>query len=117
VTAIAKSYNSTLKTFTVSFEGEYDEAPLAKLVADRYNTVHHEIRISFDHLKNDVEQILANYGEPFMDSSAIPSYYVAGKQKNTLQSFLTGMEEMKYLVVTGAIYLLRNTISLNPVSW
>ena len=40
VTAIAKEYNSTLKTFTVSFDGEYDEAPLAKLVADRYQTDH-----------------------------------------------------------------------------
>jgi asparagine synthase (glutamine-hydrolysing) len=90
VTAIAKSYNSTLKTFTVSFEGEYDEAPLAKLVADRYNTVHHEIRISFDHLKNDVEQILANYGEPFMDSSAIPSYYVSREAKKHLTVILNG---------------------------
>jgi asparagine synthase (glutamine-hydrolysing) len=35
VTAIAKQYNSTLKTFTVSFDGEYDEAPLAKLVAEK----------------------------------------------------------------------------------
>ena len=40
-----KQYNSTLKTFTVSFDGEYDEAPLAKLVADQYQTKHHEIHI------------------------------------------------------------------------
>jgi asparagine synthase (glutamine-hydrolysing) len=26
---------------------------------------------------NDVERILCNYGEPFFDSSAIPSYYVS----------------------------------------
>ena len=50
VTAIAKQYNSSLKTFTVSFDGEYDEAPLAKLVAEKYKTDHHEIKISFDHL-------------------------------------------------------------------
>ncbi|MEK7224235.1 MAG: asparagine synthase (glutamine-hydrolyzing), partial [Bacteroidota bacterium] len=65
VTAIAKQYNSSLKTFTVSFDGEYDEAPLAKLVADRYKTDHHEIKISFDNLANDIEKILMNYGEPF----------------------------------------------------
>jgi len=62
VSAIAKKYNSTLKTFTVSFEGEYDEAPLAKLVADRYQTKHEEIKISFSNLVNDVEKILATYG-------------------------------------------------------
>ncbi len=39
VTAIASQYNNKLKTFTVSFDGEYDEAPLAKLVAERYHTL------------------------------------------------------------------------------
>ena len=86
ITAIAKSYNPSLKTFTVSFKGEYDEAPLAKLVAVKYNTNHHEIHISFDDLNNDLEKILSNYGEPFFDSSAIPSYYVSREAKKTPDS-------------------------------
>jgi asparagine synthase (glutamine-hydrolysing) len=90
VTAIAKNYNSSLKTFTVSFQGEYDEAPLAKLVADRYQTKHHEIKISFDNLQYDAENILANYGEPFFDSSAIPSYYVSQEAKKHLTVILNG---------------------------
>jgi len=90
VTAIAKQYNSTLKTFTVSFEGEYDESPLAKLVASRYQTKHHEIRISFNNLQNDIEQILANYGEPHFDDSAIPSYYVSQEAKKHLTVILNG---------------------------
>jgi asparagine synthase (glutamine-hydrolysing) len=76
VTAIASEYNNSLKTFTVSFDGEYDEAPLAKLVANKYQTNHTAIKISFASLKTDLENIIANYGEPFFDSSAIPSYYV-----------------------------------------
>jgi asparagine synthase (glutamine-hydrolysing) len=90
VTAIAKQYNSSLKTFTVSFDGEYDEAPLAKLVAERYQTDHHEIKISFDNLVNDIEKILSNYGEPFFDSSAIPSYYVSQAAKKHLTVILNG---------------------------
>lgn len=90
VTAIARQYNSTLKTFTVSFDGEYDEAPLAKLVADKYKTDHHEIIISFDNLANDIEKILMNYGEPFFDSSAIPSYYVSQAAKKHLTVILNG---------------------------
>jgi asparagine synthase (glutamine-hydrolysing) len=90
VTAIASQYNSRLKTFTVSFEGEYDEAPLAKLVADRYNTDHTQISISFSHLQQDVEQILCNYGEPFFDSSAIPSYYVSKEARKHLTVILNG---------------------------
>ena len=90
VTAIAKQYNSSLKTFTVSFEGEYDEAPLAKLVAEKYNTEHYEIRIGFENLVNDIEKILSNYGEPFFDSSAIPSYYVCRAAKKHLTVILNG---------------------------
>lgn len=90
VSAIAKQYNSTLKTFTVSFQGEYDEAPLAKLVAQRYETDHYEIGISFDNLLSEVEMILANYGEPFFDSSAIPSYYVSREAKKYLTVILNG---------------------------
>ena len=90
VTAIAKGYNPSLKTFTVSFDGEYDEAPLAKLVAERYHTNHNEIRISFEDLINDLEKILSNYGEPFSDSSAIPSYYVSREAKKHLTVILNG---------------------------
>ena len=90
ITAIASQYNSSLKTFTVSFDGEYDEAPLARLVAEKYNTRHHEIKISFNNLINDVENILCNYGEPFFDSSAIPSYYVSKAAKEHLTVILNG---------------------------
>jgi len=89
-TAIAKTYNQSLKTFTVSFNGEYDEAPLAKLVADKYQTNHTEIKINFDTLKNDLEGIIGNYGEPFFDSSAIPSYYVSAEAKKHLTVILNG---------------------------
>ena len=90
VTAIASKYNNKIKTFTVSFDGEYDEAPLAKLVAEKYGTEHTEIKISFDHLKNDLENIMCNYGEPFFDSSSIPSYYVSAAAKKHLTVILNG---------------------------
>lgn len=89
-TAIGHGYNNNLKTFTVSFEDEYNEAPLAKLVAEKYATNHTEIKISFDNLHNDLERIVANYGEPFFDSSAIPSYYVSREAKKYLTVILNG---------------------------
>lgn len=89
-TAIASKYNQSLKTFTVSFDGAYNEAPLAKLVADKYKTHHTEITIKFDHLKNDLEKIISNYGEPFFDSSAIPSYYVSKAAAEHLTVILNG---------------------------
>jgi asparagine synthase (glutamine-hydrolysing) len=90
VTAMASKYHSNLKTFTVSFEGEYDEAPLAKLVAEKYGTNHTQINIAFNDLKNDLEKIMTNYGEPFFDSSAIPSYYVSKEAKKYVTVILNG---------------------------
>lgn len=90
ITSLASKYNSSLRTFTVAFKGQYDESKLAKLVADRYQTKHTEINISFDNLKYDLESILTNYGEPFFDSSAIPSYYVSKEAKRYLTVILNG---------------------------
>jgi asparagine synthase (glutamine-hydrolysing) len=90
VVSIASEFVSKLKTLTISFEGEYDEAPLAKKVAERYSTDHTAVKISFNNLVNDVEGILTAYGEPFFDSSAIPSYYVSKAAKEKVTVVLTG---------------------------
>ena len=89
IVAIASKYVNNLKTFTVKFDGAFDESALAKLTANKYNTEHHEINISMN-LKNDIEHILHNYGEPFMDSSAIPSYYVSQEAKKHVTVILNG---------------------------
>ena len=90
VTAFASEYTGVLKTFTVSFDGAYDEAPLARMVADKYHTDHHELKISFENLSGDIEKIIYNYGEPFFDSSAIPSYYVSKAAREHLTVILNG---------------------------
>ena len=45
ITAIASKYKTNLKTFTVSFEGQFDESPLAKLVAEKYSLENTSINI------------------------------------------------------------------------
>ena len=89
IVAIASQYTNKLKTFTVKFEGSYDESEFAKMTANKYGTDHKEIQVSFD-LKNDIENILNNYGQPFMDSSAIPSFYVSKEAKKYLTVILNG---------------------------
>ena len=90
VTAIASQYRPGLKSFTVSFSGVYNEAPLARRVAEKYKTNHTELNISISNLQDDIEKILANYGEPFYDDSAIPSYYVSKEARKHLTVILNG---------------------------
>ncbi len=89
IVAVASQYVENLKSFTVKFDEGYDESHLARLTAKKYNTEHYELRISMN-LKDDVEKILLNYGEPFADSSAIPSYYVSVEAKKHVSVILNG---------------------------
>ncbi len=89
VVAMAAQLKPHLKTFTMKFEGLYDESPLAKLTAEKYNTDHTELFIS-PNLPDEIEKILLAYGEPFMDSSAIPSYYVAREASHHVKVILNG---------------------------
>jgi asparagine synthase (glutamine-hydrolysing) len=90
VTALSAEYSHSLRTFTVKLPGAYDESELAAQVARRYDTRHTTISISFDGLRDDFARIIAGYGEPFFDSSAIPSYYVSKEAKQHITVVLNG---------------------------
>ena len=90
VVAKAARYVDDLKTFTVRFSGLYDESELALSVAKKFKTRHTVLDIDLSNLKYDIEKILHNYGEPFFDSSAIPSYYVSKSAKEHVTVVLNG---------------------------
>jgi len=90
VAKAATILSKPLKTFTMSFEGSFDESALASSVAKRYGTDHHQIHIDLGNLHQDIESILSSYGEPFADSSAIPSFYVSREASKLLTVVLNG---------------------------
>lgn len=90
ISAYAVKHVKRLKTFTISFDGLYNEGPMAREVARRLGTVHEEFIIGLEELENDVEMIFRNYGEPIVDDSIIPSYYVAREAKKNLSVILSG---------------------------
>jgi asparagine synthase (glutamine-hydrolysing) len=79
----AKNYSTQLKTFSVGFEYEsFNELPYAHAISKQIGSEHNEIVLNPDDL-SIVDELLKEYGEPFADSSAIPTYYVskfAGKE-------------------------------------
>ncbi len=66
-----------VKTFSIGFEeAAFNELDYARKVAIRFDTEHHELIVRPKAL--DILPTLArHYGEPYADSSAVPSYYVA----------------------------------------
>lgn len=93
VTAMAATLMDTpLSTFTVGFEGgtpDDDERPLARRVAQRYGTDHHELYVSAgDSLS--LPQLIWNAGEPFADVSVLPSHQIARQARSQITVALTG---------------------------
>ena len=64
-------------TFTIGFDDpRYDESPYAAAVARHLGTEHHHFRVKPD-AAEDLPKLAAAFGEPFGDSSALPTHYLA----------------------------------------
>lgn len=87
---MAKLSGKPVKTFSIGFdEKEFDELCYAKLVSDQFATEHYEFVVT----PNAIEilpRLVWYYNEPFADSSAIATYYVANLTKNYVKVVLTG---------------------------
>jgi asparagine synthase (glutamine-hydrolysing) len=91
ITAFASSLHSgRIKTFSIGFaEQEYNELPFARAVAQRYDTDHYELIVR-PNLLDVLPTLVRHYGEPYADSSAVPTYYVAQMARQQVTIALNG---------------------------
>jgi asparagine synthase (glutamine-hydrolysing) len=90
VASMALQSNAPVKTFSIGFdELEFNELPAARLVAEKYNTDHHELIVRPDAV-DLVPRIVRSFDEPFGDSSAIPTYVVSEFAARYVKVALTG---------------------------
>ncbi|MBI3522183.1 MAG: asparagine synthase (glutamine-hydrolyzing) [Chloroflexi bacterium] len=77
VVATMASLGPRVKTFSIGFaEADYSELTHARRIATAFDTDHHELVV--DPLQADVLPMLArHYGEPYADSSALPTYLLS----------------------------------------
>lgn len=77
--------------FTMGFENkEFNEVPYAKEVAKKYDLKHHIEYVNMSDVEAVLPKLVQHYGEPFSDSSAIPTYYITKKIRETLPVVLSG---------------------------
>ncbi len=90
VASMAFAAGPRVKTFSIGFEEPgFNELPLAAAVARKYRTDHHEIIVRPDSA-GLVSKLARHFGEPFGDSSAIPTYLVSEFAARHVKVVLTG---------------------------
>ncbi len=91
VSTMAKHTSKPVQTFTIGFNNkQFDECDLAKLVADKFGTNHHQGLVSSEHFEEALDKVLYHYDEPFGDASAIPTGHVSQYAAKYVKMVLTG---------------------------
>ena len=90
VAMMAHLLDQPVKTFSIGFhEKTYDELAYARQVARQFGTEHREFIVE-PQVMEILPKLIWYYNEPFADSSAIPTYYVAEQTGHHVKVVLTG---------------------------
>ncbi len=90
VALMAQHSSQPVKTFSVGFTSkDKSELPYAKMVAERYGTEHHEMIVEPD-MTSVIPDMVRHYGEPFADTSALPTWYLCEYTRSGVTVALSG---------------------------
>ena len=82
--------SKTVRTFTIGFDEQgYSEVEHARRIAQKYGTDHHEFVVRPD-MASVLPLLARHYGEPYADSSAVPTYYLSKLTRDSVTVALAG---------------------------
>ncbi len=90
VALMARASSRPVKTFTIGFRHEdFNEAPHARLVAQKFGTEHHELIVE-PNFVDTVMTLTGHLEEPFGDSSMLPTYFISCLARKHVKVALSG---------------------------
>ena len=90
VALMARASSRPVKTFSIGFkQADFNEAPYARLVAQKFGTDHHELILEPE-VVDTVQDLSRSLEEPFGDSSILPTYYVSRLARKRVTVALSG---------------------------
>ena len=90
VAIMAGLIGDRVKTFAIGFDDpRFNELPHARRVAEKYGCEHHEFEVRPRAIEI-LPALVRHYGEPYADSSAIPSFYLAKLTRQHVTVALNG---------------------------
>jgi asparagine synthase (glutamine-hydrolysing) len=90
VGSMAEASSEPVKTFSVGFDNPaFSELGYARMIATQFGTEHHEHVVRPDAISL-IPRIVAHYGEPYADSSALATFYLAELASRHVKVALNG---------------------------
>ena len=90
VALMSQESSERVKTFSIGFdEQDFSELHHARRVAEHVGADHHEFIVRPDAIEV-LPMLVEHYGEPYADSSALPTYYVAKETRKHVTVALNG---------------------------
>jgi len=90
VALMSEIMQEPVKTFSIGFEEDaYNELQYARQIAELFKTDHKEFIVKFDAL-DILPRLVRHYGEPFADSSALPTFYLSKMTSEFVKVALSG---------------------------
>ncbi|MDE0885894.1 MAG: asparagine synthase (glutamine-hydrolyzing) [Myxococcota bacterium] len=91
VMALAARHSPSIDTFSVGFDEEdFSELPYARRVAEHIGSNHHELVFQSDSILKILPELVWQYGQPFGDSSAVPTHLVSRLARDHVKVCLSG---------------------------
>lgn len=91
VALMSGQLDEPVKTFSIGFdEQHYSETHYARLIAEQYQTDHHEFIFRPDDLTRVIEGVAYAADEPFADPAALPLYELARETRNYVTVAMCG---------------------------
>ncbi|MDX6612662.1 MAG: hypothetical protein QOD75_1848 [Blastocatellia bacterium] len=134
VALMAEESATPVKTFSIGFEEQdFSELHHARRVAAHIGADHHEFIVRPDAMEV-LPTLVEHYGEPYADSSAIPTYYVAKETRRYVTVALNGdggdecfagyeryaamnlAEKYRHLPAGFRKHIIENAVNLLPLS-
>ncbi len=81
-----------LATFSVGFDFDkgVDELPLARRIAERFGTDHHELHLAAGNVRDVIEALVRCHDEPFADAANVPLYLLCRDLEGSIKVVLQG---------------------------
>src|SRR3712207_1969398 len=90
VALMSEASAAPVKTFSIGFEEQdFSELHHARRVAEHVGAEHHEFVVRPD-AAEVLPTLVEHYGEPYADSSAVPTYYVSRETRRHVTVALNG---------------------------